>query len=135
MPREFSRASRVAEQIRRELAELIAREVNDPRIRTATVSRVEVTRDLTQAKVFITPDGDSEVGTVLRAFVKAGGFLRHGLATRLRARSVPRLLFSHDKALDEAAYLARLIESTAPVTNGETPEMPSSRDSAKLRRH
>ena len=120
MPREFSRASRVAEQIRRELAELIAREVNDPRLRSAIVSRVEVTRDLAQAKVFVTPEGENEVATVLRAFAKAGGFLRHGLATRLKGRTVPRLVFSHDKALEEAAQLARLLESSAAVTKDET---------------
>ena len=128
MPREFSRASRVAEQIRRELAELIAREVNDPRLRSTTVSRVEVTRDLTQARVFITPGGESEVGSVLQAFAKAAGFLRHGLAGRLRARSVPRLLFSHDKALDDAAQLTRLIESTAAGTDGEMSPTSSVRD-------
>ena len=53
MPREFSRASRVAEQIRRELAELIAREVNDPRLRSAIVSRVEVTRDLARREAIL----------------------------------------------------------------------------------
>ena len=122
------RYSRVAEQIRRELAELIAREVNDARLRKATVSRVEVTRDLTQARVFITLGGDGEVGSVLRAFAKAAGFLRHGLAGQLRARSVPRLLFCHDKSLDEATRLTQLIESTAVDSNHQKSQMRSSSD-------
>jgi ribosome-binding factor A len=105
----------------------MAREVNDPRLRAATVSRVEVTRDLTQARVFITPGVESEVGSVLRAFAKAAGFLRHGLALRLRARSVPRLLFSHDKALDEAAQLTRLIDAAVANTERERSHISSGR--------
>lgn len=111
MPREFSRSRRVAEQIKRELASLIATEVKDPRAAGATVTDVEVSRDLAHAKVYIGLfDLDGDGADVVAALRRAGGFLRGRLGAGLRLRSVPELHFIEDMTEREAHRLSRLID-------------------------
>ncbi|MES1944993.1 ribosome-binding factor A [Salinisphaera sp. PC39] len=111
MPREFSRSRRVAEQIKRELARLIATEVKDPRAAGATVTDVEVSRDLAHAKVYVGLfDLDGDGADVVAALRRAGGFLRGRLGADLRLRSVPELHFIEDVTEREAHRLSRLID-------------------------
>jgi ribosome-binding factor A len=121
VPREFSRVDRVEEAIHRAVAELLLREVGDPRIAHLTVSRVRVSRDLTHAKVYVVvPDDGQAARDALRGLRHAGGFLRSGVARRLMMRTVPELQFVPDTSLAEGNRLAALIESAAPRDDADT---------------
>jgi ribosome-binding factor A len=110
MAREFERSSRVAGQLQRELSELIRREVKDPRVRLVTVTKVDVTRDLSHAKVLFSVLGqDGPQPEVLAALQHAAGYLRHLLGKMLKMRSIPELHFAQDDVLGRAAHLTALI--------------------------
>lgn len=93
-----ARVQRVGDSIQRILAQVLVREIEDPRLKLATVSAVEVSRDLAHAKVFISIMGGDENSAedALKALGKAGGFLRRRLAKESEFRSVPELHFAHD---------------------------------------
>lgn len=111
MPREFSRRRRVAEQLKRELSLLIATEVKDPRTAGATVTDVEISRDLAYAKVYVgVYDPGVEGAAVVAALRRAAGFLRGRLGTELRLRAIPELRFIEDVTEREAHRLERLID-------------------------
>jgi ribosome-binding factor A len=110
--REFHRSQRVGEQIQRLLAELIRREVKDPRVGLVTVTAVEVSRDLTHAKVFFLPfDQQRPVEEVGAALASAAGFLRIHLKKQLGMRSVPELRFLPDESIERAVRLSALINA------------------------
>jgi ribosome-binding factor A len=95
-----SRPDRVADQIRMELAQLLAREVHDPGIGFVTLTRVQVTPDIQQARVFYTTLGDDNARrTSGRALERAGGFLRRQIGARLRLKRVPELVFVYDESI------------------------------------
>ena len=114
MAQEYSRTQRVADQIQRELAVLIQREVKDPRVGMATVSAVEVSRDLSHAKVFVTilNGGEDQQGMTesVKALNNASGFLRSQLGQRMKLRIVPTLRFHFDDSLSRGNYLSNLID-------------------------
>ena len=109
----YSRSIRVADQIQRELALMVAREVADPRVGDVTVSGVDLSPDMRHAKVLVTPgratDGDASV----LALNRAAGFLRSRLGRRVRMRRVPRLVFEHDRTLEYALRIDALLDGTA----------------------
>src|SRR6186997_2124787 len=95
-----SRPDRVAEQIRAELALLIAREVHDPGIGFVTLTRVQVTPDLQQARVYFTALGDEKTRrNSERALERAIPFLRRQIGSRLRLKRVPELKFMYDESI------------------------------------
>jgi ribosome-binding factor A len=103
------RANRIADQIQRDLGELIPREVRDPRVGLVTVSGVELTPDYAHAKVFFTVIGsDPEVAT--HGLNAAAGLLHNLLFKRLRIHTVPRLHFVHDMSVERGFALDRLID-------------------------
>ena len=111
MSEEFSRTRRVAEQIQRELAELLQREVKDPRVAGVTVTAVEVSRDLAHAKVYVSRmTGETDWDATLAGLSRAAGFLRRELGRRLTMRSVPELRFLRDRSIEEGARLSELID-------------------------
>ena len=113
MPREFSRSSRLADQIQRDLSDLIRLEVRDPRVGLVTVTEVEVSRDLSHAKVYVTSlAGGDQAAQSQQALQHAAGFLRSRLAQSLKARTVPELHFVYDESVERGDHLSRLIEST-----------------------
>ncbi len=112
MPREFARCQRVAEQIHRLLADLIRQEVKDPRLSLVSVNEVDVSRDLSHAKVYfgmLNPESDSS--DVKGALNKAKGFLRSQLARELGIRHVPELHFHYDDSAARGAELTSLISA------------------------
>ncbi|VFM95631.1 MAG: ribosome-binding factor A [Candidatus Kentron sp. G] len=113
MPREFSRAERVAYQIQRELAVSITKDTGDPRLRGLTVSDVRINSDLTEATVYITGTTSTKTETeeIMATLGRASGFFRKNLARRLRARGVPKLKFVYDHTFDQAAHLLALIDN------------------------
>ncbi|MGB9428663.1 MAG: 30S ribosome-binding factor RbfA [Gammaproteobacteria bacterium] len=117
MPREYERRNRIAAQLQRELSELILREVKDPRVHLVTVTNVDVSPDLSNAKVQISVLGaDGPQPEVVAALNHAAGFLRHHLGRALKLRSIPELRFSYDEVLDRAARLETLIaKANAPA--------------------
>jgi len=112
MPRDFPRTRRVGEQLQRELAALIRDEVRDPRVGLVSVSAVEVSRDLSHAKVYVSTLGEQEqITELLKALEGAAGYLRHLLGQTLKMRHVPQLHFKQDHSLQEGARLSALIDS------------------------
>ena len=106
-----ARRARIADQIQRELADLIRLEVRDPRVRLVTLTAVELARDQSHARVFFTVLGpESEAREVLEGLQRAAGFLRTNLAHRLSTRTVPELHFAYDESIERGVRLSRLIE-------------------------
>lgn len=111
MPREFNRSARVAGQIRRELAQLIQQEIQDPDIGFISLSDVEVTRDLAHAKVFITVFQSEKAVATVAALQRSAGYLRHRLSQEMRIRSVPELHFHHDASVENGLRMDGLINA------------------------
>jgi ribosome-binding factor A len=105
-----SRPERVADQIRGELALLLAREVHDPGIGFVTLTRVQVTPDLQQARVFYTALGDDEARRKsARAIQRAAPFLRRQIGSRLRLKRTPELSFIYDDAIAGQDRIERIL--------------------------
>ena len=112
---EYSRAIRVADQIQREVAVLVAREVADPRVGDVTVSGVDLSPDMRHAKVLVTPGRETDGDASVEALNRAAGFLRSRLGRRVRMRRVPRLVFEHDRTLEQALHIDALIGAAVGV--------------------
>ena len=109
------RANRVAEQMKKELGEIIGQKVKDPRIGFVTVTDVEVTGDLQQATIFISVLGkDSEKEDTLKGLNKAKGFIRTEIGQRIRLRITPEIKFEFD---DSVAYGNRIESLLRQVKN------------------
>ena len=112
MPREYSRTLRVAEQIQRELADLIRLEVKDPRIGMVTLTDVEVSADYAHAKVFFTTLGSPDhIAAATGGLNHAAGFLRNELSHRIKLRSIPQLHFTYDESVARGVRLSQLIDA------------------------
>ena len=112
MAREYSRTSRVADHLRRELAGLIQREVRDPRVGMVSITGVDVSRDMGHAKVHYTvlsADDDANVTEITEVLNKASGFLRSQLSRDSSMRSVPQLRFYFDASVGRGRYMEDLI--------------------------
>ena len=116
--KEYSRSERVADQIQREVAEIIARELDDPRIGRVTVSGSSISKDLSNATLFITLPADGDVKRALEGLNRASGFVRRRLGQRVRMRYVPRLRFAHDATLERATRVGELIDSVNRPRSG-----------------
>jgi ribosome-binding factor A len=108
------RTDRLDSQIRQELMQLLQREMKDPRIGFATITRVETARDLGSAKVWVsvlgTPD---EQQTALKAMTDAAPWLRRQLGSRLTIRHVPQLVIRHDDSIEAGDRVLRLLNEIA----------------------
>ncbi|MDH5483848.1 MAG: 30S ribosome-binding factor RbfA [Gammaproteobacteria bacterium] len=109
MPKEFSRSQRMAEQIRRELAELVRDELKDPRVKWVSFTAVKVSRDLSSAVVYFSVLNDEDIEDTTAAMNSATGFLRHELGRRIRSRIVPALKFIHDDSIQRGSSMDALI--------------------------
>ena len=113
MPRDFNRADRVADAIQRELAELLRSEIRDPRLEMVNITAVEVSRDMSAARVyvnFIIAKDEREKDEAIDALNKAAGFLRTRLARLIRLRVVPGLRFFYDGSGERGRRLSALID-------------------------
>ncbi len=111
MGKAFLRTGRVAEQIQRELAELIQMEVKDPRVGMVTLTGVEVTQDYSHAKVYFTTMKSAEQAPKAQAGLEhAAGFLRSQLAHRMKLRIMPQLHFVYDTSVEHGVRLSQLID-------------------------
>jgi ribosome-binding factor A len=111
MVKDTNRPRRVAELIRRELAVLIPRELDDPHAHQITLMGAEVSRDLSSARIYFSLlSGMSEAKQVVKSLNRAAGFLRHALMGRVTLRTVPALRFYFDESVERGAKIDALIE-------------------------
>lgn len=111
MPKDFPRGRRIADQIQRELSEIIRLELKDPRVDLVTITDVEVTQDNSHAKIFFTALGEPvQQEVAAKALDHASGFLRSTLAKRIKLRTVPQLHFHYDVSVERGVRLSKLID-------------------------
>ena len=116
----FSRTSRIADQMQRDLAQVIRSEIKDPRVGLVTIQSVDVSPDYSHAKVFFTQLGEAkDAKTCTDALNHAAGFLRHHLAERLGMRTMPALRFVYDESVERGIHLSQLID-TAMGSNSDS---------------
>jgi ribosome-binding factor A len=108
-----NRVRRIEAQMQRELAELVSREVKDPRVGPMTITQVTLAADMSQAQVFVVPfgTGASLHPEWLEGLRAASGFLRGEVGRRVGLRHAPRLEFVRDDSFDRAAHLSALINA------------------------
>ncbi len=114
------RLQRVADQVQRELATLIQREVKDPRLGMVSVTSVEISRDLAYADVYVTAlvgqqddlekESAEKRAATIEVLNNAAGFLRSLLAREMSLRTTPRLRFHYDESISRGRYLSSLID-------------------------
>ena len=117
----INRSERMGDEIRRILAGLIQRKLSDPRINEqVSITGVNLSRDLSLARVYYSVYGDDEARQgAAEAFDKAGGFLRRELASQLRSRKVPRLLFIEDQSIRAGEVIDALIRKVRAEDQAE----------------
>lgn len=117
MPRDFKRADRVADAVQRSLAQIIQHEIRDPRVGLVNINRVDVTKDITLARVYVTfvdaidDDEEGKQGEASVAILnKAASYLRNLLAKDLNIRTTPRIQFFFDRNAVHGQTLSSLID-------------------------
>ncbi|MVO99113.1 MULTISPECIES: 30S ribosome-binding factor RbfA [Paenibacillus] len=104
------RVGRVGEQVKKEISQILQSEIKDPRIGFLTVTGVDVTNDLSQAKVYLSVLGtDEQKEGTLKALGSASGYIRSELGKRIRLRKVPELIFKFDTSIDYGSRIENLL--------------------------
>lgn len=130
MAKTFSRHERVAQEIQKEIAFILQREIKDPRLGMVTVSAVEVSRDLAYAKIFVSffildedeTDEKERIKINLSVLNEAAGFVRSLLGKAMRLRIVPHLSFEYDKSLTEGMRMSNLVTSVIMQDKARKPD-------------
>ncbi len=105
----FARTDRIAQQMQREIAELVRLQINDPRVRVVTITGVEVAGDYSHATIYFTRlDGKHE--EALQGLERAAGFIRSHLAHSIKLRVMPQLHFVYDSSVERGSHLSQLID-------------------------
>jgi ribosome-binding factor A len=128
-----SRPERVGEQIRQAVSLALAREVKDPRIGFVTITRVKMSADLQQARIYYTTIGDEKARKeTARGLEAAKPFLRRAVGNEIRLRRVPELSFDYDRGVEYQDRVEQLLQEIAEErrARGETdkPETPEGHD-------
>ena len=121
------RPTRVAELLQSEIADLLLRQLKDPRLSMATISRVDVSPDLREARVYVSRVGDeSEQKEAMEGFARAVGFIRSQLGKRVKLRYTPNLTFILDTAIADGVRISRLLHdlTSASVTDADESDPP-----------
>lgn len=115
------RVARVAEALQESIAELIQREIKDPRVGMVTITRVAVSPDLRHARVYFSRlGGEAERRRSLEGLRSAAGFIRSQVGRRLRLRVAPEIRFEFDENIEYAARMARILDDVAPSGENES---------------
>jgi len=124
MAREFKRSSRVSSQMQKELAIILQQGIKDPRIGFITVNEVELSKDLTSAKVFITALGADEQGQKdnLKLLNEAAPYIRSEVGKRMRLRSVPYIKFHYDTSFENGMRVSELLSQFPAAPESEEDE-------------
>lgn len=117
----FQRSDRVAEQVRRDLADLIRVELKDPRVGMISLTAVELTPDYAHAKVFFTTLDSEHLDEIEVGLKRAAGFLRRELGRRIHIHTLPELHFVYDNSLERGASMSQLIAQASALSD-LTPE-------------
>jgi len=117
----FQRSDRVAEQVRRDLADLIRSELKDPRVGMISLTAVELTPDYAHAKVYFATLDSEHLDEIERGLKRAAGFLRRELGRRIHIHTLPELHFVYDNSIERGASLSLLINQ-ANALSDQTPE-------------
>jgi ribosome-binding factor A len=104
------RPQRLGDLIQREVSDLIRLEVRDPRVGMITITSVDVSPDLSHAKIFFTVLEKDKLEDTLHGLKRSAGFLRSQLARRLKMYSTPELRFEYDESVERGDRLSRLID-------------------------
>ena len=105
------RAERVGEQMKQEIMDIVYNKVKDPRVGFLTITDVELTNDLSHAKVYLTVLGSNkEIDNTFKALEKAKGFIKSELGSRMRLRIIPDLTFEYDKSIEYGNKIERMIQ-------------------------
>ena len=124
----YKRAERVADQLRIEVADILAKKSKDPRLQNVTVTHVEVTNDLRIARVYVSflEKKDDEPG-ILKALSSASGFVRSELGRRLELRYTPEVKFWSDSSSPRTERILNILDSLSPASSLEVVDEDSSR--------
>jgi len=122
MPKDYPRSERLASQIQRELAGLVRNNLKDPRLSAPSILEVQVTRDLSQAKVYFSVLDPQDAEQNLQALKHASGYLQREIGKVLKARITPKLVFIYDDSDIRGRTMSELIDSVIArdkLTSGE----------------
>ncbi|MBM7868986.1 ribosome-binding factor A [Clostridium pascui] len=105
------RAGRINEEVRREVSDIIQRELKDPRVNTmVSVTKVDVTKDLSYAKVYVSIFGDEESkNTTLQALKNSSGFIRREVGHRIKLRVTPQILIELDNTIEQGMHIDEIL--------------------------
>ena len=112
MRKTSGRPQKLGDLIQREVSDLVQRELRDPRVGMITITGVDVSPDLSHAKVFFTTLDKETVADAKQGLRRASGFLRTQLAKRIKLYTTPELRFEYDESVERGDRLSRLIDST-----------------------
>ena len=109
----FARSDRVSGLIQKVLSEILQKDIKDPRLKMATITGVDVSRDLKLARIyFTTPDGEQEKDAAVKGFNSARGYIKRTLAHELGLKYMPDIQFFYDASIEYGAHIDRLIKLT-----------------------
>jgi len=108
------RPQRLGDLIQREVAELVRLEVRDPRVGMITITSVDVSPDMSHAKIFFTVLEKDKLPETLAGLTRSAGFLRSQLARRIKMYTTPELRFEYDETVEQGDRISRLIDSVVP---------------------
>ena len=109
----FARSNRVSGLIQKVLSEILQKDIGDPRLKMATITGVEVSRDLKLARIyFTTADGEQKKDAAIKGFNSARGFIKRTLAQELGLKYMPDIKFLYDESLEYGSRIDRLIKLT-----------------------
>ena len=114
MKRGQGRQQRLGDLMQRELSSLLRLELRDPRVGMITITSVDVSPDLSHAKVFFTILEKKKLAETLAGLKRSAGFLRSQLAKRIQMYTTPELRFEYDESVERGDRISRLIDSTKP---------------------
>ncbi|HZQ74470.1 MAG TPA: 30S ribosome-binding factor RbfA [Burkholderiales bacterium] len=105
------RPQKLGDQIQRELSDLLQRELRDPRVGMVTITSVDVSPDLSHAKIFFTVLPEARLPETSKGLSRAAGYLRSQLARRIKLYTTPELRFVYDESVERGDRLSRLIDA------------------------
>lgn len=113
------RLTRINEEMKKEIAQIIRTEIKDPSVKDVMISVVDVdaTNDLKQAKVYISVLQDNKKNDAINALTKASGFIRREVAHRVNLRNTPELIFKLDESIEKGIEMSKLIDTVMTKGN------------------
>jgi ribosome-binding factor A len=119
--RPFTRSDRVGGQIQKILAELLSKNIKDPRLKTTTITGVKMSRDLKSAKIYYVVSDDEIIkNAVIEGFKSACGYIKRTLAQRLGLRYMPDIKFFYDSSFDYGSHIDKVLKSIKTTDSSDT---------------